>query len=78
MDLYRIIGDLVAERERLQRLIVSLEAMQIADGKPARVLAAGGGRKPLGASARADVSARMKSYWAKRRANEGKSDRTSA
>lgn len=74
MDLYRIIGDLVEERNRLQRIIESLEAMDGAAGKPARKETLGRGRKSMDPAARKEVSARMKSYWAKRRAEEnGKS-----
>jgi len=64
MDLYRIIGDLVEERNRVQRLIESLESMQ-APGKAARP--EGRGRKSMDQAARKEVSDRMKLYWAKRR-----------
>jgi hypothetical protein len=67
MDLYRIIGELVEERERLQRIIESLEAMSDAGSRPPRLRQRGRGRKSMDASARKEVSARMKLYWAKRR-----------
>ena len=67
MDLYRIIGDLVEERNRLQRIIESLEAMDGLAAKPARPRAAGRGRKSMDHAARQEVSERMKQYWAKRR-----------
>jgi hypothetical protein len=75
MDLYRIIGELVEERDRLQRIIESLEAMGEATVKPQRVRIARRGRKSMDDSARRQVSDRMKLYWAKRRsakANENK------
>jgi len=67
MDLYRIIGDLVEERNRLQRIIESLEAMEGQTTKPARTPPAGRGRKSMDHAARKEVSERMKQYWAKRR-----------
>jgi hypothetical protein len=69
MDLYRIIGDLVEERNRLQRIIESLEAMDGITAKAARSRpAATRGRKSMDNAARKEVSERMKLYWAKRRA----------
>jgi len=76
MDLYRIIGDLVEERNRLQRIIESLEAMEEADGKAARSRPAPGGRKSMDNAARKEVSERMKLYWAKRRGETGTGDAT--
>jgi len=67
MDLYRIIGELVEERNRLQRIIESLEAMEGLTDKPARTVTAGRGRKSMNPAARQEVSERMKQYWAKRR-----------
>jgi hypothetical protein len=67
MDLYRIIGDLVEERNRLQRIIESLEAMDGFTAKPARARPAARGRKSMDNAARKEVSERMKLYWAKRR-----------
>lgn len=67
MDLYRIIGELVEERDRLQRIIESLEAMSEVPAKPQRVRIAGRGRKSMDDSARREVSNRMKLYWARRR-----------
>jgi hypothetical protein len=66
MDLYRIINELLEERDRVNRIIESLESMS-EDGpvvrKPRKR-----GRKRMDASARRSVSLRMKQYWAKRRA----------
>ena len=76
MDLYRIIGDLVEERNRLQRIIESLETMGGLTAKPARTRAAGRGRKSMDNAARKEVSERMKQYWAKRRAEGVPEDAT--
>ena len=67
MDLYRIISDLVAERNRLQRIIESLETMQGAPRDDIRRRPAGRGRKSMDHAARQEVSRRMKLYWARRR-----------
>lgn len=66
MDLYRIINELLAERDRVNRIIESLELM----GEDGTVVKAPRkrGRKRMDASARRSVSVRMKQYWAKRRA----------
>jgi hypothetical protein len=76
MDLYRIIGDLVGERNRLQRIIESLEAMDGIAPKPARSRPAARGRKSMDNAARKEVSERMKLYWAKRRSAEADSAST--
>lgn len=68
MDLYRIIEELVDERNRIQRIIESLEEMEApTPRKPARVKPAPRGRKSMDDAARKKVSQRMKIYWAKRR-----------
>jgi hypothetical protein len=69
MDLYRIIRELVQERDRLQRIIESLQEMK-PDGKPpVRVEAKKRrGRKSMDRAARQEVSERMKRYWAQRKA----------
>ena len=65
MDIYRIIGDLVEERNRLERIIQSLESAlgndQAIRPKSRR------GRKSMDGPARREVSERMKKYWARRR-----------
>jgi hypothetical protein len=71
MDLYRIIGDLVEERNRLQQIIESLEAMEGAEGKTVRSRPTSGGRKSMDQAARKEVSERMKLYWARRRGDGG-------
>jgi hypothetical protein len=68
MDLYKIIRELVEERNRLQRIIESLEGMA-PDGRS--LVPVGGkrrGRKSMDTAAREEVSQRMKRYWARRRA----------
>jgi hypothetical protein len=69
MDLYRAIQDLHAEKEKLERVIASLEELQ----RKADTLAAAGpvkgrrGRKFMSESEREEVSLRMKRYWDERR-----------
>ena len=70
MDLYKAIQDLYAEKEKLERVIASLEDLQRAAGggippvpKPGKRR----GRKSMSAGERQEVSARMKKYWASRR-----------
>lgn len=69
MDLYRIIRELVQERDRLQKIIDSLEEMK--HNRPPGIRIEGvkrRGRKSMDPAAREQVSARMKRYWAERRA----------
>ena len=67
MDLYRIISDLVEERNRVQRIIESLEAMDKGAGNASRPQPTMRGRRSMDSVARKEVSDRMKLYWAKRR-----------
>ena len=70
MDLYKAIQDLYAEKEKLERVIVSLEDLQRAAGgsvPPMPKIAKRRGRKSMNAAERQEVSARMKKYWASRR-----------
>jgi hypothetical protein len=69
MDLYRIILELVQERKRIQRLIESLENANRGERPPAPGKRRG--RKTMDRAAREEVSARMKRYWAKKRAGKG-------
>jgi hypothetical protein len=69
MDLTKTIQDLYAEKEKLERVIASLEELQraaavnpMAPGRTKRR-----GRKSMGARERQEVSERMKKYWAGRR-----------
>lgn len=80
MDLYRIIDTLIEERNRLDRIIQSLDLEENTGrkGRPGRKgpLSSGKrpGRKSMDAPARREVSERMKRYWAERRAGEVSSE----
>jgi hypothetical protein len=69
MDLYKAIQDLYAEKEKLERVIASLEELQRTAGsepvlpKPAKRR----GRKSMDSTERQEVSERMRKYWASRR-----------
>ena len=65
MDLYRIIDDLVAERNRIDKIIRSLEETG-ETSRPAKRR----GRKFMDAAGRREVSERMRRYWAQRRKAE--------
>ena len=70
MDLYKAIQDLYAEKEKLERVIASLEDLQRAAGggiPPAPGTGKRRGRKSMGPDERQEVSERMKKYWARRR-----------
>jgi hypothetical protein len=70
MDLYKAIEDLYAEKEKLERVIASLEDLQRAAGggiPPAPGSGKRRGRKSMGSDERMEVSERMKKYWAGRR-----------
>ena len=70
MDLYKAIQDLYAEKEKLERVIASLEELQRTAGsvpvlpQPAKRR----GRKSMNSTERQEVSERMRKYWASRRA----------
>jgi hypothetical protein len=80
MDLYKAIQELYAEKEKLERVIASLEELQRTAGvvvpvpKPIKRR----GRKSMSPKEREEVSARMKRYWEGRRtgddSNEGDAD----
>jgi hypothetical protein len=70
MDLYKAIQDLYAEKEKLERVIASLEELQRTAGAIPPILKGAGsrrGRKSMSAKERQEVSERMKKYWANRR-----------
>ena len=73
MDLYKAIQDLYAEKEKLDRVIASLEELQRTAGATAAVpkSAQRRGRKSMNAKERQEVSERMKKYWASRRKHQG-------
>jgi hypothetical protein len=72
MDLYKAIQELYAEKEKLERVIASLEELQKAAGVVPILPRAGKrrGRKSMNAKERQEVSERMKRYWANRRKGE--------
>jgi len=73
MDLYKVIQDLYAERERLNRVIASLEDLQLAPGvdiSSAPPVRKRRGRKSMDAAERLEVSQRMKKYWSGRRTED--------
>ncbi len=81
MDLYKAIQDLYAEKEKLERVIASLEELQRTAGavalppvKPAKRR----GRKSMSSEERQEVSERMRQYWAKRRKDQPESKPTPA
>lgn len=69
MDLNKAILELRAEKEKLERVIASLEELQRTAGslpeepKPANRR----GRKSMNSAQRQEVSERMRRYWASRR-----------
>jgi hypothetical protein len=69
MDLYKTIQDLYAEKEKLERVIASLEELHRTSGSlpTMPVGAKRRGRKSMGSKEREEVSMRMKRYWAGRR-----------
>jgi hypothetical protein len=70
MDLYRIIRELVQERDRVERIILSLENMANSPNAPFPATGKRRGRKSMDREARQQVSERMKRYWADRRASK--------
>jgi arylsulfatase A-like enzyme len=69
MDLYKAIQELYLEKERLERVIASLEELQrTASAAPENPpLPRRRGRKSMTSEEREEVSERMKKYWAARR-----------
>jgi len=77
MDLNKAIQELYAEKEKLERVIASLEELQRAAGAPRGTppsIPPGSpksgkrrGRKSMSPKERREVSERMKRYWASRR-----------
>jgi hypothetical protein len=65
MDLYRTIQQLYEEKERLERVIASLEELQRTAGAVPILAQASKrrGRKSMTAVERQEVSERMKRYW---------------
>jgi hypothetical protein len=67
MDLSETIAELLEEKKKLERVIASLEELASAMTVP-RPRGRSRGRKSMGSAERLQVSARMKRYWAQRRA----------
>lgn len=65
-DIYSIIRELVDERNKLDRIIASIEQM-ILSGEQSPPGLKRRGRKSMDSAARKQVSERMKRYWANRR-----------
>ena len=65
MDLYKTIGELRARRDQLERIITQLEELH-SNGASGTAMPRRRGRKSMGAKERAEVSRRMKNYWANR------------
>ena len=65
IDLRKVLKDLYTQRERLEHVITSLEALQqgSAAGLPPQKTT-NRGRKSMGAAERREVSERMRKYWA--------------
>jgi hypothetical protein len=79
MDLFKAIQDLYAEKEKLERVIASLEELQRTAGA-APVLPAKPtkrrGRKSMSSEERQEVSERMRKYWAERRKEQPDTTKT--
>jgi hypothetical protein len=73
MDLYKTIQQLYEEKERLERVIASLEELQRTAGAvPIPPQASKRrGRKSMTATERQEVSERMKKYWESHRQRRG-------
>ena len=69
MDLYKAIQELYAEKEKLERVIASLEELQRTAGELPALSKEGKrrGRKSMSPEEREVVSERMRKYWASRR-----------
>jgi hypothetical protein len=69
MDLYKAIQDLYAEKEKLERVIASLEELQRTSVTLPPLPGSGKrrGRKSMSPAERKEVSERMKKYWDSRR-----------
>jgi hypothetical protein len=80
MDLYKAIQDLYAEKERLERVIASLEELQQTPGPLPQLPKPAGrrGRKSMSPDERHEVSERMKRYWDNRRKRAGSAESSRA
>lgn len=68
IDLRKVLKDLYTQRERLEHVITSLEALQQGSaGELPALKKTNRGRKSMGPEERREVSERMRKYWAARR-----------
>jgi hypothetical protein len=67
MNLSKTIGELLEHKEKLERMIASLEEPISFKGDRPEIVPNRRGRKFMGAQERRQVSARIKGYWARRR-----------
>ena len=67
MDLLGTINYLILQKERLDHAIAQLEALQDPNQNYERVVSKKRGRKSMGDAERAQVSERMRKYWADRK-----------
>jgi hypothetical protein len=71
VDLKNVLKELYSQRERLERVITSLEALhQDTVGAQPAGQKSNRGRKSMGPEERRVVSERMRNYWAARRKNK--------
>ncbi len=66
MDLWKAVRELHQERERINKLIATLESMSSGPRKPPRR-----GRKSMPEEERKIVSERMRTWWARKRDGSG-------
>jgi len=72
MDLSKAIQELYEEKQKLERVIASLEDLQSTMTVSTPIQAPRrAGRKSMNPKERLEVSQRMKNYWAKRRRTQG-------
>jgi len=71
MDLQKAIENLYSEKEKLERVIASLEELQRTSQATPPKVGKRRGRKSMGSGERAEVSRRMKRYWANRKQESG-------
>jgi hypothetical protein len=71
MDLRKTIEALSAQKEKLERVIALMEEMQRTAPEAVPLARKRRGRKSMPAEERAEVSERMKKYWAGRRKDTG-------
>lgn len=66
MDLLKLISELRAERDRVDKAIIALESVNLGNDVPAKPPERRG-RRHMSAEERKTVSERMRSYWAAKR-----------